>query len=578
MIALDKISDFNEVMQFYRRALDFIQKKLRRNIKIDELRSEAKEPTDNDMISYFRALISSETLKIIQIEEKFYNSKSVNREIDRFFENKSLLKSFTVSEREASSENYKIRQLRNCLVHSEYEIRISDDGESAYLYINNGNIKGSIEIPNFINIANEYLNWYNNFCQYKDIGTLKYDSKCLEEEKNEKKAINKFVRSFTINKDEKLSEERIAILKKWIKRFGIDKFKITSTNREEQENESIAIYTMISDMINCTAQKEGDIKVFSPNLNNSDSELFGFLMLQLYMYFNNNEMQEYIENSGIRNKEQQTYLKGMENYQSFLDAKKNDELKEKIQVLKNQNSDIIENATQEEYRKSIRHILNTLSARKQFTYIETIMSLSYYIFNYIREVNKQNEIFNYFNIDISDFEVMYKEEGREHVVKRDLKSEYENEKNPNKKEKLEEMIKKYGNEVVDSSNFFSHLRNCIAHGWYKIDYSKFYNTSHIEEIEIYFPTYYPKSREKDFEVKISAKKLLDVINQVAEKVNESINQSVDGKSIELEALKEALIGKKVKTSDLQIDKQNTRKKGENISNPNLPSNNDDEGR
>ena len=67
MIALDKIRDFNEVMQFYRRALDFIQKKLRRNIKIDELRSEAKEPTDNDMISYFRALISSETLKIIQI-------------------------------------------------------------------------------------------------------------------------------------------------------------------------------------------------------------------------------------------------------------------------------------------------------------------------------------------------------------------------------------------------------------------------------------------------------------------------------------------------------------------------------
>ena len=28
MIALDKISDFNEVMQFYRRAIDFIQNKV----------------------------------------------------------------------------------------------------------------------------------------------------------------------------------------------------------------------------------------------------------------------------------------------------------------------------------------------------------------------------------------------------------------------------------------------------------------------------------------------------------------------------------------------------------------------
>ena len=136
-IVLDKISDFDEVIKFYQRALNFSKTRLRNNINIEELKDEAKEPTQEELISFFRAKVSSETLRIIQIEEQFHGVNVINNEIDDFFRGNSILKSFTVPEKQVNSENYKIRQLRNCLVHSMYEIRISKDGENAYLYLNN---------------------------------------------------------------------------------------------------------------------------------------------------------------------------------------------------------------------------------------------------------------------------------------------------------------------------------------------------------------------------------------------------------------------------------------------------------
>ena len=550
-IALDKISDFNEVIQFYNRALNFTKNRLRNNISIEELRDEAKEPSQDELIAFFRAKISSETLRIIQIEEQFYNVRAVNNEIDDFFRGNSLLKNFKVPEKQVDSENYKIRQLRNCLVHSMYEIRMDKNGENAYLYLNNNKIKGAIKFDEFSEIADKYTDWYNNFCQYKNVGILTYDAKALDIP-DRKKAINKFVRSFKIS-NESLSDKRIATLKKWIDKMGIDKFKVTGKTKEEQESQLFSINTMISDMINCTAETEDDKRVYEPIKVKCDSQLFGFLLIQLQLYFDDLEMQKYISDNDIKNKEQEAVAQQQTNLQNMLDSQGDDTSKDKSSKGRKFEEEISDNINSEEYKKAIRATLSILSAKKPYVYSDTIMSLSYYIFNYIREIDKgrEEQFCDYINIDMPGFKTIYQEEGREHIRKRNLQEEYDKESNPIKKEQLKKQISRYGNEVVDSSNFFSHIRNSIAHGWYKIDYSRYYNTRNPDEIMFSFPTYYPISRERDFEVQISAKNLLNIIGKVSEKINESINLSTEGKTVETEALREALVSQKVKQSNLQ---------------------------
>ena len=557
-IVLDKISDFDEVIKFYQRALNFSKTRLRNNINIEELKDEAKEPTQEELISFFRAKVSSETLRIIQIEEQFHGVNAINNEIDDFFRGNSILKSFTVPEKQVNSENYKIRQLRNCLVHSMYEIRISKDGENAYLYLNNGNIKGAIKFEDFAEIADKYTDWYNNFCQYENVGILSYDAKSLEIP-DKKKAINKFVRSFKISNQE-LSDKRIATLKKWIDRMGIDTFKVTGKTKEERESQSLAIKTIISDMINSTAETKEDKRVYEPIKVKGDSQLFGFLLIQLQLYFNNSEMKSYIEDEDIKSKEQNTYSEQKTELQNMLNSKGQEIQKDKNPKIQMTEEEFSESLNSQEYRNAIKATLNLLSAKKPYVYSDTIMSLSYYIFNYIREIDRgrQEQFCDYINIDPTGFKTIYQEEGREHVRKRNLPEEYDKETNPKKKEQIKTLMSKYGDEVVDSSNFFSHIRNSIAHGWYQIDYSKYYNTRNLDEIMFSFPTYDPKSRERDFEVQVSAKNLLNVIGKISEKINENINLSLDGKALETEVLREALVNQKVKTSDLQKGKQKTQ--------------------
>ena len=557
-IVLDKISDFDEVIKFYQRALNFSKTRLRNNINIEELKDEAKEPTQEELISFFRAKVSSETLRIIQIEEQFHGVNVINNEIDDFFRGNSILKSFTVPEKQVNSENYKIRQLRNCLVHSMYEIRISKDGENAYLYLNNGNIKGAIKFEDFAEIADKYTDWYNNFCQYENVGILSYDAKSLEIP-DKKKAINKFVRSFKISNQE-LSDKRIATLKKWIDRMGIDTFRVTGKTKEERESQSLAINTMISDMINSTAETKEDKRVYEPIKVKGDSQLFGFLLIQLQLYFNNSEMKSYIEDEDIKSKEQNTYSEQKTELQNMLNSKGQEIQKDKNPKIQMTEEEFSESLNSQEYRNAIKATLNLLSAKKPYVYSDTIMSLSYYIFNYIREIDRgrQEQFCDYINIDPTGFKTIYQEEGREHVRKRNLPEEYDKETNPKKKEQIKRLMEKYGDEIVDSSNFFSHIRNSIAHGWYKIDYSKYYNTRNLDEIMFSFPTYDPKSRERDFEVQVSAKNLLNVIGKISEKINENINLSLDGKALETEVLREALVNQKVKTSDLQKGKQKTQ--------------------
>ena len=546
MIALDKISDFNEVMQFYDRTFKFI-KKLRNNIKIDELKDEVREIPQSELIAYYRARISSETLRIVQIEEMFDSSPAVNSEINKFFEGQSILDSFVIPGEPNANEKYKIRQLRNCLVHSDYNIGISENGEDVYIYINSDKIKGTMSIDEFIEIASKYNSWYNNFTQYKNVGLLSYDVKTLDI-KDKKKAINKFVRSFKIS-NQVLSEERISKLKKWIEKIGIERFKISGKTKEELDISMSSTNVLVTDLINCSAEKDDDMKVYEPIKENYDTLTFDFLLSLLQIYFNDMEMSDFANDESAKNKQKKAHNQNVQEFQDIADSKSDNRAKKSFNRIKDID---IDDFGIEEYKKNIRKILSILSTKKPFVYSDTLMSLSYYIFNYVREINESRDkkIFDYSDIDTSGFKIISNGDGVDFSRIERLKKEYEEEKNPKRKVVLKKQIDKY------VGNFFKQIRNSISHGYYKIDYSKYFNTRNIDDIMFSFPTQNFYTKLMDFETQISAKDLLNVISKFREKIIQGIDVSTDGMKVETEALREALTKRGVKTSDLKNDRKN----------------------
>ena len=533
-------------MQFYDRTFKFI-KKLRNNIKIDELKDEVREIPQSELIAYYRARISSETLRIVQIEEMFDSSPAVNSEINKFFEGQSILDSFVIPGEPNANEKYKIRQLRNCLVHSDYNIGISENGEDVYIYINSDKIKGTMSIDEFIEIASKYNSWYNNFTQYKNVGLLSYYVKTLDI-KDKKKAINKFVRSFKIS-NQVLSEERISKLKKWIEKIGIERFKISGKTKEELDISMSSTNVLVTDLINCSAEKDDDMKVYEPIKENYDTLTFDFLLSLLQIYFNDMEMSDFANDESAKNKQKKAHNQNVQEFQDIADSKTDNRAKESFNRIKDID---IDDFGIEEYKKNIRKILSILSTKKPFVYSDTLMSLSYYIFNYVREINESRDkkIFDYSDIDTSGFKIISNGDGVDFSRIERLKKEYEEEKNPKRKVVLKKQIDKY------VGNFFKQIRNSISHGYYKIDYSKYFNTRNIDDIMFSFPTQNFYTKLMDFETQISAKDLLNVISKFREKIIQGIDVSTDGMKVETEALREALTKRGVKTSDLKNDRKN----------------------
>lgn len=547
MIALDKISDFDGVMQFYERALNFT-KKLRFKINVDELKNDARKPSTEEMISLVRALTSSETLRIIQIEEMFEKSDKVNREIDKFFEGQSILKSIQVPFED--SEKYKIRHLRNCLVHSMYEIRVSDDGDDVYLYLNNQKIKGEIRLEDFLEVANKYTDWYNQFCQYQNVGILSYNAKLLNIP-DKKKAINKFVRSISIS-NTGLSEKRMATLKKWIDRIGISNLKPSTAKGVDARTEEAAINTFIGDLVNCTAESEDDLKVYKPIKQNYDSVMFQFLSIQLPLYFDNRLLEDYSNDETYKEKQKDLYSDKMEQYNNMLEARSDKAALARSEKAQQEAVQYIANAGKDEYKLAVQNVLSMLAVKKPFVYSDMMMSLSYYVFNYISEINKgrEDKIFDYYNIDTSGFDITYQERPGLHIRTVNLRRQCGRETESSKKKEIRKKIRRYGEEVEDSSNFFRHIRDSIAHGWSSVDYNKYFNTRNIDEIMFTFPTYSPENRELDFEAKISAKELLKLIENFRTRINEGINLSEDGKKIETDILRTALVDELVEETQI----------------------------
>ena len=195
VLILDRISDFNSVISFYEETAELITK-LRPNITMTELKDEFESLSQYEKIVFAaRAMVVSESLKLFNIEEILSKYRIGNVELERMFEGIDFLDKFQL--KNSNDKKQKIRQLRNCLAHAMYEIKIVNDSK-IYIHINNGYISGDIEINEFIELIKSYENVFDKFIEKKleKLGVLYFDEKKLDE-KTEKLSINKFVNSIS---------------------------------------------------------------------------------------------------------------------------------------------------------------------------------------------------------------------------------------------------------------------------------------------------------------------------------------------------------------------------------------------
>lgn len=258
VLILDRISDFNSVISLYEETEELITK-LRPNITMTELKDEFESLSQYEKIVFAaRAMVVSESLKLFNIEEILSKYRIGNVELERMFEGIDFLDKFQL--KNSNDKKQKIRQLRNCLAHAMYEIKIVNDSK-IYIHINNGYISGDIEINEFIELIKSYENVFDKFIEKKleKLGVLYFDEKKLDE-KTEKLSINKFVNSITIS-GKKISPEREKEIKKWLKNIGINNLRISGKDTKTKQKQRSQLVLTTAFLINATAKNEDDIKV-----------------------------------------------------------------------------------------------------------------------------------------------------------------------------------------------------------------------------------------------------------------------------------------------------------------------------
>lgn len=216
--------------------------------------------TTENVIPLARTIVASRSLQLFHIEEILSKYKIGNKKLDELFEGKKFTKNFSLNR--PGSEKEKIRQLRNCLAHAEYRIKIINDSQ-IQIYVNNGSLEGEIELSDFVELIESYKSLFSEISEYSDYGILSYNYKKLNEQ-SESKAINQFVNSIRLSGKE-LSKERTKELKKWVKSIGVENLRLTGKDNETLNKENEQLYMAISFAINATCKGDDNLRVFSPD-------------------------------------------------------------------------------------------------------------------------------------------------------------------------------------------------------------------------------------------------------------------------------------------------------------------------
>ena len=216
MLIIDPLKTFNNVIEYYREVLSLIPK-LYIGMSIESFTKESeilRKP--NHYISSIQAIFFNKSLKIQSIEDLIKDTNIDDTRIDAIF--KSIDSFKELQSLVPMSQKEKCKQLRNCLAHSMFEIRIHNEDslinvenvDNISIYINNGKISGTISYHDFYQLEDLYAKLYGELFPNKVLNVLDITYKPILPEKlhlNNDADIKKFVNNIKI-KNSPMSAEK----------------------------------------------------------------------------------------------------------------------------------------------------------------------------------------------------------------------------------------------------------------------------------------------------------------------------------------------------------------------------------
>lgn len=550
MLIIDPIKSFNNVIEYYREVLNLTDK-LFIGMSPQAFTKECNSLNQSNYYpSSIQAIIFNKSLRIQMIEELITNNEIDDTEVDKIFRTIDSFES--IKAHQPMSKKEKCKQIRNCLAHSMFEIRINDEKAlsdienvtNISLYINNGKVSGIIPYNDFYLLDLSYQKLYGSISPNTTISITDFSYKTSNSKKNnlsDDKKIKKYINSIRV-KDEPIPPEKKLFLAKYIRYIGLTNFKQLSCVHE---------YVLLTDCLIYPSNKDeiltGDLGIrIDPGINFIDS-------IRHWNFLNDNSIAP------------NTFF--------------------------SKNSILCSN-------------LMLFCREKPLIYASCTLGLANYCMSYIREINQNSTkpIFEYKNIDLSNIkhsinsnnsisivdphkailqEINLVECQREKISKDILriKDTIKNLSNPlNRNPRKDEFLKNNNKDLQEKSeelkqleqkliklneeyencteepyensyHFFRHLRNSIAHGHYVIDFKKFFNTKNLADLSF---TFYDNTNSKDdsFSVNIKVSELLEIINNLQKKVNLSIEENDIGSETQKRYLEEALLNQNIGLSDI----------------------------
>ena len=602
---IDELSDFNETMKYYRELITFA-KSLKPSLNdYDILNTLSKiiffPQKDISQMGYYRIMCSNISLYISQLHEKSLDiSDEALKSI--LFDGIESINNIQVLDRDDTLLEKK-KQIRNCLAHSAYNIVFRDVEEYVHpvmsdvkgvavssidIEFNNEHIRGTIPFDDIKEFANKYANSYGELTP------------------------NRNTISFVINPDyakAKTKQELIDGQKKIRIRpkydySGIELSKIEYRLKKFYKFDPV---TLSATMGFIRDWKDGEsIKSFDMGEEEIPEDRISFLNKYIdYIGFEN--ARDNLFSTFAISEVLSPIIEGVVSYHNLTGII---ETFQKTNIL-NRDTSLGDYSKMNESSSEIADEITKYMFEGPMIYANNLLGLSYYCFNYVKGVNDNNHkvLFNLYDLDGMDGitardvkkdgthvevpveEIIDAEETLEKVLrepneqlakiqreiartKKNIQG-LENPKNKNpkkeeliaertrqleemqeKEEKKKQLIEQYrtvytaSNKYVrDSSEFFRHLRNSMAHGDYDIDYKDFRN---FDDITFTFRDY-DEGTDSTYEFSLSAKKLEELIDAFQRKVNECSKDYIVGKTMERQLLEFALREKEITKSEIDDD-------------------------
>ena len=454
--------------------------------------------------------VIARTNEIINDLEPCYDREDYINEINEYIDS---LDSFSkITSLVELSPNEKRQKIKNCLAHANFKVVEIEDNEFEIL-IENEFIKGKVTIEDLEKIKSFYieisdkLDITNNF--YSDAGEFfalnRNNNECLENAINKIKFCSSFEKSKGLQRN-------------------ITVFSGENTDDFEYKEIDFASAELIKNFVKY-------IGINNWNKLNVKSKIFLFSKYIKFMLLNkidfrqNTEFVIYPPSAMVFNNDAEIYM-----------------------------------------------VLDGLKYVAPCAYVSCILDFGYYGFNYLREANKKenSKIVDFKNFNLAGIDCFSKYDEPSKYVDESIHLKRLLDENNRKEQKVLSSIEKAENnkaglktaknlseerkkelelqfnEIIksryielkelqydkvelsnkllkaekyyDCSNFFRHLRNSFAHGFYEVDYSKALNTKRLEEVCFTFRDYDIDSEDRNnktvvFEVKINAKRLVRLLNE-----------------------------------------------------------------